>query len=268
VADTVRTLAALQSLLADNTAGDISAQDVRDFLVSVFTHQSLLGYKATTDTPDDEFDESTLDAKWTAVTGSSGTVSMTETGEVEKYDLTTRPGWLLMQAGSAADQKVQLRQDFTLGDGESIILALAAVVSSDGDPGIVDNELVAGLSLNDNDTGWDAGEYNGCYVQFGTDMARVSHFDGTTRGATSAFGVSAQQVPLGMVYIRFNRVGSVLHAWTSSDGYTWMSLGQDTRVATADNVFVFVESIVNAGEPVPIVAVDWIRQGTNDLDPW
>lgn len=35
MADTLRTLADLQSLLADNTAGDISPQDVRDFLVSV-----------------------------------------------------------------------------------------------------------------------------------------------------------------------------------------------------------------------------------------
>ena len=34
--DTRRTLAALQTLLADNTAGDISAQDVRDMLVSVY----------------------------------------------------------------------------------------------------------------------------------------------------------------------------------------------------------------------------------------
>jgi len=33
--DTPRTLAALQALLADNTSGDISPQDVRDFLVSV-----------------------------------------------------------------------------------------------------------------------------------------------------------------------------------------------------------------------------------------
>ncbi len=32
--DTIRTIAALQSVLADNAAGDISAQDVRDFLVS------------------------------------------------------------------------------------------------------------------------------------------------------------------------------------------------------------------------------------------
>ena len=34
MADTRRILSALQTLLADNTAGDISAQDVRDFLVS------------------------------------------------------------------------------------------------------------------------------------------------------------------------------------------------------------------------------------------
>lgn len=39
MADTVRTLAALQTLLADNTTGDISAQDVRDMLVSLFTPQ-------------------------------------------------------------------------------------------------------------------------------------------------------------------------------------------------------------------------------------
>ena len=36
MADTRRTLAALQTLLADNTSGDISAQDIRDFLVSAY----------------------------------------------------------------------------------------------------------------------------------------------------------------------------------------------------------------------------------------
>jgi hypothetical protein len=42
MADTIRTLSALQSLLADNTAGDISPQDVRDMLVSTY----LLDYSA------------------------------------------------------------------------------------------------------------------------------------------------------------------------------------------------------------------------------
>lgn len=36
MADTLRTLSALQALLADNTTGDISAQDLRDLLVSVY----------------------------------------------------------------------------------------------------------------------------------------------------------------------------------------------------------------------------------------
>ena len=36
MADTKRTLAALQTILADNTDGDISPQDIRDLLVSVF----------------------------------------------------------------------------------------------------------------------------------------------------------------------------------------------------------------------------------------
>lgn len=36
MADTRRTLAALQALLANNTSGDISAQDIRDFLVSAY----------------------------------------------------------------------------------------------------------------------------------------------------------------------------------------------------------------------------------------
>ena len=36
MADTARTLAALQALLADNTSGDISPQDVRDMLVRLF----------------------------------------------------------------------------------------------------------------------------------------------------------------------------------------------------------------------------------------
>lgn len=49
--DTTRSLASLQTLLADNTAGDISAQDVRDFLVSAYKPQALTpGGRLTTET--------------------------------------------------------------------------------------------------------------------------------------------------------------------------------------------------------------------------
>lgn len=50
MADTVRSLAALQAVLADNTAGDISAQDVRDFLVSAYRPEAMLpGGRLTTE---------------------------------------------------------------------------------------------------------------------------------------------------------------------------------------------------------------------------
>lgn len=230
----------------------------------------ILDHKPTTDTLDDEFDSTTLDGKWTAVTGTSGTVDMVEVGEVEKYDLTTRPGWLLMQAGSAADQKVQLRQDLTLADGDSVTIALSPTVSSDADTGIADNEMVVGISLNDNDTGYDAGEFNYLGVQFGATLARVSHWDGTTtHGASAPFTGGHHTIPMaGRLYLRWNRVGSVVHGFTSTDGTTWMALGSETRSATATNIWIFAESVVAATEPVPVQAVDWIRQGTNGLDPW
>lgn len=41
MADTVRTKSALAALLADNASKDISAQDVRDFLVSVMGSKTL-----------------------------------------------------------------------------------------------------------------------------------------------------------------------------------------------------------------------------------
>ena len=45
--DTQRSLAALQVLLRDNTTGDISPQDARDFLVSVYPTVSELTADAT-----------------------------------------------------------------------------------------------------------------------------------------------------------------------------------------------------------------------------
>ena len=43
MADTIRTRAALQALLADNSSGDISAQDIRDFLISCVLRNSGSG---------------------------------------------------------------------------------------------------------------------------------------------------------------------------------------------------------------------------------
>ena len=43
MADTSRTLAAVLALLADNSTGDISPQDIRDAIVSVFANYAAIG---------------------------------------------------------------------------------------------------------------------------------------------------------------------------------------------------------------------------------
>ena len=235
------------------------------------TWSPLLDFKpGPPDALDDEFNSTTLDAKWTAVTGASGTVSLFETGEVQKYDLTTRLGWLLLQAGSAANQKVQLRQDLTLADGDSVILAVAPVVSSDTNTGIVDDERWTGIVLNDNDAGYESGEWNAIFMDTFTDAFNIIHYDGTTvHGAVQTTTNQGNAFPSGsLVYLRFSRVGSVLHAFVSTDGSTWMALGSDTRSATATNIWIFTESVVAGNDPVPIQAIYWIRQGNNSFDPW
>ncbi len=54
--DTVRSTTALQALLADNSTGDISPQDLRDFLVSAYpghTHDQTTEESAVSVTPTD-----------------------------------------------------------------------------------------------------------------------------------------------------------------------------------------------------------------------
>ncbi len=72
--DTVRTLAALQTLLADNVAGDISAQDVRDFLVSAFPPEPQVARVETTESTSSAtfVDLATAGPAVTVTVGSSG----------------------------------------------------------------------------------------------------------------------------------------------------------------------------------------------------
>lgn len=221
--------------------------------------------KPDADTPDDEFDSATLNGKWTAVNGTSGTVDLLETGEVEKYDLTTRPGWLLIQAGSAAGQLVELRQDFTLGDGESIVAALSTPGPTSETGGHVNNEYRAGISLNSTDTGYDDGTYLFHVVDAQVDETHILAYDGST-----IFGFSQTNNPLGqVVFLRIARSGLVYHFyWSSGDGSSWASFDTKTFGTAPDNLWLLAGAPAAGNDPVPITAFKWIRQGTNNLDPW
>lgn len=220
--------------------------------------------KASSDTPDDEFDSETLDGKWTVVGGATlGTVDLMEAGNVSKYDLVSRPGWLLMQAGANTSQVVSLRQDYTMADAESIVAAVAFSVT---DPeGIANNELPIAIGVNDSDVSWYAGLH--FHVGLETDATQLN-IKSWQRG-TAVYG-SMANVQIGSVFfLRIVRSGTIFHGFVSTDGSAWVNVGSLNMTAgMPNNLWLFVQPFATNETPVPIIAVKWFRSGTNNLDPW
>jgi hypothetical protein len=239
----------------------------------------ILDYKPTTDTPDDEFDSTTLDAKWTAVSGSAGTVDFLELGNVTKYDLATRPGWLLLQAGAdGTSRNIDLRQDFTLPDGASIVAAVSpsavfADVSS-GSPayGISDGELNIGILLNGDDANPYTSTTTGYAYLLATEMDAGEievNFFVTNNTPTTQINSESILTPVGgIVYLRIVRSGTTYYGFYSVDGSSWVNMGSGDAGAAQTNLWITARNGAAMTDPIPIQAVDWIRQGTNNLDPW
>jgi hypothetical protein len=220
-----------------------------------------LKYKAPTDTPDDDFTADTLDGKWTLVDGASGTVDLLGTaGNI--YDLTTRDSYLLVQAING--DEFQIRQDYTLPDNSSIILALSPAVSMDGAPAITINEIWAGMALNDNDGGFNSGTYQLLFFGAASNTFRCQHYNGSTRGSTPVGACPTGQ----KLYLRFSRADLTYYAFMSVDCETWVPMGSVTVAGAYTNIWIFVDSQATVGTPTPIQAFDWIRLGTNSVDPW
>ena len=224
--------------------------------------------KSVADTPDDEFAASTLDAKWTAVSGTSGTVDLLETAEVETYDLATRSGWLLMQAGAASGQIVELRQDWTLGDGESIVVAFAGPGPSLGSSA-TNNERQYGITLNDTDTSHNDGDY--IVLWHDTETTDNSHilFQYDISGLT-AIGTSGEPMPdPGNLFLRIARSGTSYYGfWSAGSGSAWQPMGSVVFATAPTNLWIFDWAQASGHDPIPITGVCWVRQGTNSLDPW
>lgn len=227
-------------------------------LVSSIYRNPIDRPKASADTPDDDFTAATLDAKWTAVAGSLSTVSLLGSGG-SIYDLTTRPGDLLCQVSNT--NHVKLRQDYTLPDGSSIIMAFTASVPAT----ISDNELQIFLSLNDNNTDKEAG--NSFSVFMDTDSL-TWQIQSRANGAGGA-ALSDFNPPLGgTVYLRITRAGLVYTSFYSLNGDVWINASTQTPAGAYDNIWITVECLAASGPPTGISAIHWIRQGSNALDPW
>jgi hypothetical protein len=256
MADTVRSLSSLQTLLANNSTGDIGSQDLRDFLVSVYLNEvqaNLENGKTTVDTPDDEFNSETLDGKWTVTDGTNGTVSLTQGSPADIYEITT--DGLLTQMSAGND--FFMRQDYTLPDGNSIILSLNPTVTT---PEIGQNDYFVGMSVNDNDSAFNAGNYH--WFAFAP-SSRVIAWDGS---ATSATGVSS--TGHGM-YLRVLRSGLTYSYYWSITGDMWNPIESNTESGAFTNIWLFTisEAAYNSS-PVSINKFSWIRQGDNNIRPW
>ena len=234
-----------------------------------YPYQSIDRPKTFTDTADDEFSSGLLDDKWTVVAGEDKTVEFLESSlSSARYDLATRPGWLLLQANN--NHTVELRQDFTLANNKSIIMELSPTLMSDADTGITNNELWIGMALNDNDTSYDSGNFQAIFFDANTDGWRLIHYqNGSITLGDTAQGTSAYQGPFATrLYFRLARANLTYYGFISLDGTTWMPIGSATVAGAYSNLWIFVDSKAAFGTPIPIQAIDWIREGTNEVDPW
>jgi hypothetical protein len=217
--------------------------------------------KAVADTPDDDFDASSLDGKWTAVNGSSGTVSLTGTSGAI-YQLFPDQSLLAIQVDNGS--LVNLRQDYTLADGKSLILAMNAALVLDGQSGISNNELRVGLYLNSDNAGPETGSHTGIVLDADADGWRIAAPNGF-----NSTPVSGTAPGLGdTIYLRILRAGLVYHRFFSLSGLVWVPMGGDTEASALDNVWIATTSAAAFGTPKPIITFPWIREGSNGLFPW
>lgn len=135
--DTIRTRAALEALLADNTSGSISPQDVRDFLKTAGLRGGIVDYNdaTTTGTP-------------LVVTGGGGAVYLTNDGAgANSYSN-------LLDAGLTDLWNVSTNEfdwtELALGDAVDIRLDVDVITTSANQEVIIQLELASG----------DAGEYS------------------------------------------------------------------------------------------------------------
>jgi hypothetical protein len=231
-------------------------------------YSPVLDRKASADTPDDEFASGSLAGKWTVVNGASGTGDLFEAGTtISRYDLSTRSGWLLLQVGKNNGQAVRLRQDFTIPDGSSIVAALS-VVGGQSATSASNNAAQYGLGLNSTDGTFASGTWEWLIVDGQSGSQPRILIDGSAGGITDA-GTNSGLTSGALVYLRIARVSLTYTFFFSTNGFsTWQPIGARTFASAPDNLWLIAECNTTFTAPVPIIAVDWIRQGSNALDLW
>lgn len=212
---------------------------------------------------DEDFTGDIIDAKWTVTDGSSGTVDLTG-GIAGTYDVESRRGWLLAQPDNSSN--VYMRQDVTLGDGESIVMSLAPSISFGS--GAVNGGFNLGITLNDNDanpTSETVADRASVFLEALDGVGwSISYFEnGSPAASTQNTSVAIERV-----FLRIARDGTDYWGMWSMDGRSWNVFETEIASATApDNIWIHLQA-ASAVVPIPVHSINWIRLGSNNVDPW
>lgn len=216
----------------------------------------------------DEFNGSTLDAAWTVIDGTSGTVALTgTTGGV--YDLATRPGWLMMQPDTG--DNIILRRPFTLGDGQSIIAAFSITLNASEQSGITDSYLDCGIEITTLDDDLHEGEWVSIHLDSEVNGWRIWAGGGNSGGESGRSTPAPNRAVPFMAqrfYFRILRSGLDYYPSWSGDGSTWFPFSAVTLTSAPSYLWLFTTVVDSIPDPKPICSCDWIRIGGAGIDPW
>lgn len=223
---------------------------------------SLFRRPYTTSTAvDDEFIGTSLDPKWTVVSGSAGTVSLLDTtAGVARYQVVDR---LLVQVAPSA--LLTMRQDYTIPDGGSVVAAVEVPwVGSGGDNGRFY------LWANTDDTSPTVADAIGTGIE---QDGGLFELQGLTDAISITGGVeiTARDIASDLLYLRITRSGLLYRGWVSTNlGRSWSIIVNKTAAAALTNVWFYAlgPSALGLNGGNPIYTVYWIRGGDDNLDPW
>jgi hypothetical protein len=214
--------------------------------------------KVSADTPDDLFPGTSLDGQWTVTQGSAGTAVFLN-ADANRNIYQVDNGKLRFQVGAA--DTVEMRQDYTLPDGNSIIAAVEIP-----SPAVAGDNASIHFGLNDDDTSTFTGnDVTISMEQDTTEWIFQSDASGANVELVSGFLVSD------LAYFRISRAGLVYRVFVSTNrGRSWTFLQALTAGAAMTNVWLRAvgPSALPTSGVNPIFTWYWVQQGSNDLDPW
>lgn len=235
----------------------------------IFYQNKIDEPKETPDAIDDEFNTNKIDStKWTIIKGDIGVVdifSETLDGSNSIIDMTTISDSLLVQTANGKD--FEMYQDFTLLDGESIILNMNAIAQmTQTDAGFIS----CGMCLGDGSTA-----LTGNYIA----TKFSSNPDGwwmikeiTSEVVSGAWGNAGDEPAVAAkdIYYKISKIGSKYQVSYSLSGKNWMIGNYLTTIAgTQDKLFLFSRSTATqTGSPLPVIMFNWLRKGDNIIKPW